>query len=62
MWRAVYFGYLKLFVPLLGLVFCRNAGAYAYILESLKYYPAQRGVEAMMRELGLTNIRVIWWR
>jgi demethylmenaquinone methyltransferase/2-methoxy-6-polyprenyl-1,4-benzoquinol methylase len=59
MWRAVYFGYLKLFVPLLGLVFCRNAGAYAYILESLKYYPAQRGVEAMMRELGLTNIRVI---
>src|ERR1043166_8528368 len=29
LWRSVYFGYLKLLVPLLGLVFCRNAAAYA---------------------------------
>ena len=57
LWRSIYFGYLRLFVPLLGLIFCRNAGAYAYILESLKHYPAQRGVEAKMRELGLTNVR-----
>jgi demethylmenaquinone methyltransferase/2-methoxy-6-polyprenyl-1,4-benzoquinol methylase len=59
LWRAVYFGYLKLFVPLLGLVLCRNAAAYAYILESLKHYPAQRGVAARMRELGLTNVRIV---
>lgn len=59
LWRSVYFGYLKLFVPLLGLIFCRNAGAYAYILESLKHYPAQRGVAARMRELGLTNVQII---
>lgn len=58
-WRAIYFGYLKLLVPMFGLVFCRNAGAYAYILESLKHYPAQRGVETRMRELGLTNVRVV---
>ncbi len=58
-WRAIYFGYLKLLVPVFGLVFCRNAGAYAYILESLKHYPAQRGVETRMRELGLTNVRVV---
>lgn len=57
-WRAIYFGYLKLFVPVFGLVFCRNAGAYAYILESLKHYPAQRGVETRMHELGLINVRV----
>jgi len=57
-WRALYFGYLRLCVPVLGLVFCRNAGAYAYILESLKHYPAQRGVEATMRELGLVNVRI----
>ena len=56
--RAVYFSYLKLCVPVLGLVFCRNAGAYAYILESLKHYPAQRGVEDKMRELGLVNVRI----
>jgi len=59
LWRTVYSGYLKLFVPLLGLVFCRNAGAYAYILESLKHYPAQRGVAAQMDELGLANVRVV---
>jgi len=58
-WRTVYFAYLKLAVPLLGLAICRNAGAYAYILESLKRYPAQRGVEARMRELDLTNVRVV---
>ncbi|MFO1514745.1 MAG: ubiquinone/menaquinone biosynthesis methyltransferase [Verrucomicrobiota bacterium] len=58
LWRALYFGYLKICVPVLGLVFCRSAGAYAYILESLKHYPAQRGVEAKMRELGLVEVRI----
>jgi demethylmenaquinone methyltransferase / 2-methoxy-6-polyprenyl-1,4-benzoquinol methylase len=58
LWRALYFGYLRLCVPCLGLAFCRNARAYAYILESLKHYPAQRGVEARMLELGLVNVRI----
>ena len=58
LWRAVYFGYLRLFVPLLGLLACRNARAYAYILESLRHYPAQRGVAAGMQERGLTQVRV----
>ncbi len=58
-WRMIYFGYLRLIVPALGLVFCRNAGAYAYILESLRHYPAQRGVEKEMRELGLANVRTV---
>lgn len=59
LWRGLYFGYLKLFVPWLGRVFCGSAGAYAYILESLKHYPAQHAVAAKMRELGLANVRVI---
>ncbi len=59
LWRSLYFGYLKLFVPLLGRIFCGNASAYAYILESLKHYPAQRGVAAQMQGLGLRNIRII---
>src|SRR5438067_2340327 len=37
LWRGLYYGYLKLFVPLLGLVALRNASAYGYILESLKH-------------------------
>ena len=59
LWRNLYFSYLKLFVPLLGRIFCGNADAYAYILESLKHYPAQVGVAAQMRELGLVNVRVV---
>jgi len=58
LWRAIYFGYLRLCVPVFGLLFCGKASAYAYILESLKHYPAQRGVEAAMRAAGLVNVRV----
>jgi demethylmenaquinone methyltransferase/2-methoxy-6-polyprenyl-1,4-benzoquinol methylase len=58
-WRAIYFGYLKFFLPIFGRLFCGNAAAYAYILESLKHYPAQQAVAARMRELDWQNVRVI---
>jgi demethylmenaquinone methyltransferase/2-methoxy-6-polyprenyl-1,4-benzoquinol methylase len=58
-WRAIYFGYLKFFLPIFGKLFCGNAAAYAYILESLKHYPAQHGVALKMRELGWQNVRVV---
>ena len=57
-WRALYFGYLRLFVPLLGLVICRSAVAYAYILESLQHYPGQTEIAARMSDLGLGNVQV----
>ena len=59
LWRAIYFMHLQLSVPLIGLLFCGNAKAYAYILESLRHYPAQLAVAEKMRELKLANIRVI---
>ena len=59
LWRGIYFAHLKCAVPLLGWMFCSNADAYAYILESLKQYPAQPAVAAKMRELKLVNVRVI---
>jgi demethylmenaquinone methyltransferase/2-methoxy-6-polyprenyl-1,4-benzoquinol methylase len=59
LWRALYFAHLRCSVPLIGLLFCGNASAYAYILESLKYYPAQLAVAEKMRGLKLANIRVI---
>jgi ubiquinone/menaquinone biosynthesis methyltransferase len=59
LWRGLYFGYLRLFVPCLGQIFCGDARAYAYILESLKHYPAQHGVAAKMQELGLINVKII---
>jgi demethylmenaquinone methyltransferase/2-methoxy-6-polyprenyl-1,4-benzoquinol methylase len=58
-WRSIYFTHLAIATPLLGKIFCGNAAAYAYILESLKNYPAQEGVAARMRELKLADVRVI---
>jgi len=59
LWRRIYFGYLRLFVPCLGRVFCGSASAYAYILESLEHYPAQQQVAEAMRQLDLTQVRVV---
>jgi demethylmenaquinone methyltransferase/2-methoxy-6-polyprenyl-1,4-benzoquinol methylase len=58
-WRAIYFAYLRRFVPLLGRAFCGNPETHAYILESLTHYAAQRGVAAKMRELGFGGVRII---
>lgn len=59
LWRTLYFAHLTCSVPLIGLLFCGNAQAYAYILESLKKYPAQLAVAEKMRALNLKNVRVI---
>ena len=59
LWRKIYFTHLKISVPLIGWLFCGNARAYAYILESLKHYPAQLAVAEKMRALKLANVRVI---
>ena len=59
LWRRLYFGYLKGCVPLFGRMFCGDADAYAYILESLSHYPAPHGVAEKMRELNCCSIRVL---
>lgn len=59
LWRKLYFTHLQCSVPLIGLVFCGRADAYAYILESLKHYPAQLAVAEKMRSLGLAGVQVI---
>jgi ubiquinone/menaquinone biosynthesis C-methylase UbiE len=58
-WRAIYFAYLRMFVPLLGRVVCGDAAAYAYILESLHHFPAQQGIATQMRKIGLANVRTV---
>jgi demethylmenaquinone methyltransferase/2-methoxy-6-polyprenyl-1,4-benzoquinol methylase len=59
LWRGLYFTHLKISAPLIGWLFCGNAQAYAYILESLKHFPAQQAVAGKMRALNLANVRVI---
>jgi demethylmenaquinone methyltransferase / 2-methoxy-6-polyprenyl-1,4-benzoquinol methylase len=57
-WRAMYFAYLRAVVPLFGLIFCGDAAAYSYILESLQHYPAQEGVRTLLRELRCEQVEV----
>lgn len=59
LWRAVYLAYLRFGVPLFGWLFCGDAEAYGYILESLNHYSAQEGVAAELRKLGCAPVRVI---
>jgi demethylmenaquinone methyltransferase/2-methoxy-6-polyprenyl-1,4-benzoquinol methylase len=59
LWRAVYLGYLKRFVPILGRLLAGSADAYSYILESLRHYPGQEGVAAQLRQLGYEKVRVV---
>jgi demethylmenaquinone methyltransferase / 2-methoxy-6-polyprenyl-1,4-benzoquinol methylase len=57
--RSGYFAYLEHAVPIFGRLFCRDAAAYSYILESLRNYPAQEGIAAMMEKLRCTRIRIL---
>jgi demethylmenaquinone methyltransferase/2-methoxy-6-polyprenyl-1,4-benzoquinol methylase len=55
--RALYNGYLRSMMPAVGWAFHRDPQTYSYIPDSLERYPAQRGVENLMREVGFTNVR-----
>ncbi len=59
LWRWAYFQYLRWFVPVFGRVFCGDGDTHGYILESLKKYPAQRGVDAQFAALGLRDRQVV---
>ena len=58
LWRTIYFSYLQIIVPLFGLIFCADAAAYSYILQSLRQYPAQDGVSSLLRDSGCEQIEV----
>lgn len=57
-WRAIYFAYLRGLVPLFGRVFCGDADAYGYILESLRAYPSAAELAKQMAGEGWTDLRV----
>ena len=57
--RKLYFAYLGAVVPVLGKAICGDGFVHDYLLESLKRFPAQQGVAAKMRELGLAEVDTI---
>lgn len=58
-WRQAYFCYLRWIVPRFGRLFFGDSDTHGYIYESLLNYPAQRGVEAKMREMGFKDVKVV---
>ena len=57
--RSAYYLYLAWILPVFGWLCCGNASAYAYILDSLKKYPAQKGVAAKLDLLGYKSVQII---
>ena len=57
--RSLYGASLRAAMPLVGRLFHGDADTYRYIPESLERYPAQRGVERLMRDAGFVHTR---WR
>jgi demethylmenaquinone methyltransferase/2-methoxy-6-polyprenyl-1,4-benzoquinol methylase len=54
---ALYRAYLGTVMPAVGWIFHGDRETYAYIPASLERYPAQRGVELLMREAGFETVR-----
>jgi len=54
---SLYFAYLKTMMPAVGWIFHGDPETYLYIPASLARYPAQRGVENLMRDAGFSNVR-----
>jgi demethylmenaquinone methyltransferase/2-methoxy-6-polyprenyl-1,4-benzoquinol methylase len=56
LWRRLCFGYLRGAVPLLGRIFCHDSDTHGYILESLRDYPAQRGVAEKLKAMDCRDV------
>lgn len=54
---ALYRGFLRTMMPVVGWLFHGDPETYLYIPESLARFPAQRGVERLMQAAGFSNVR-----
>jgi len=54
---TLYRAFLNTMMPAVGWLFHGDPQTYLYIPESLKRFPAQRGVERMMQAAGFSNVR-----
>jgi demethylmenaquinone methyltransferase/2-methoxy-6-polyprenyl-1,4-benzoquinol methylase len=53
----LYGAFLRTMMPAVGWLFHGDPETYLYIPESLKRFPAQRGVERLMRDAGFDRVR-----
>ena len=55
--RGIYLAYLTIVGSTLGWILHRDPDTYRYIPASIRRYPGARGVVALMREAGFTEVR-----
>ena len=55
--KVLYAGFINTVMPAMGWLFHGDPEIYGYIPDSLVRYPAQRGVEDLMRKSGFVNAR-----
>ncbi len=55
-WRAAYHVYLKGIIPLWGKVITGDASGFRYLARSIKAFPDQAGIKAMMEEAGFSDV------
>ncbi len=53
----LYWGFLRTVMPVMGWLFHGDPETYLYIPESLRSFPAQRGVRELMAEAGFVHAR-----
>jgi demethylmenaquinone methyltransferase/2-methoxy-6-polyprenyl-1,4-benzoquinol methylase len=61
LWRDVYYCYLRIILPIYGWIFCRNAAAYSYILESLIHYPNAVQIGQLLKESGCKKVDIYYY-
>jgi len=55
--RKIYFAYLKLVVPTLGALVSGRLSAYRYLASSIRGFPDQTRMEAILRQSGFSSVR-----
>lgn len=55
-WRALYHFYLAHLIPFWGGLITGNREGFVYLAQSIRAFPDQQGLAAMMRAVGFTNV------
>jgi demethylmenaquinone methyltransferase/2-methoxy-6-polyprenyl-1,4-benzoquinol methylase len=55
--KRIYFLYLSIFLPLIGMIFTGKKYAYQYFQESIKKYPSGKAFVEIMESVGFSDIK-----
>ncbi|MFQ5701252.1 MAG: bifunctional demethylmenaquinone methyltransferase/2-methoxy-6-polyprenyl-1,4-benzoquinol methylase UbiE [Acidobacteriota bacterium] len=59
LFSRIYGAYLRWAVPVIGAAVSGRRSAYRYLADSIRHFPDQQGMMALMRRIGFTSVRHI---